>query len=197
MDFRTNKINLIVGTRGTGKTDFVKNLIIHQQSNFGKQLVLDTFDSLIWRNLKTWNQPTFESYVVPILPIARIRSWQSGIYRTFSSDVDEIFPEIDKHLFDCHLVMEDATKYIGKTLTKPMKRFLIDTKQKNIDLTLIFHSLAAVPPDLVRNSDSLTLFKTNEGKVSQSKYPWPQIPEIMRRVRMSENRYAYITIQLN
>ncbi len=186
-----------MGTRGTGKTDFVKNLIASQRSNFQKQLVVDTFDSFVWRNLKTHLHPEYEELQVAVLPSEMFVRWKKGIYRIFSSDTDQMFDDIDRLLFDAHLVLEDATKYVGSTLTETMKKFLLDSKQKNLDVTLIFHSLVSVPPGLVRIADTLTLFKTNEGDVSKSKYPWAEIPIMMARLRKDKNRFANLTIALN
>jgi hypothetical protein len=38
-----------------------------------------------------------------------------------------------------------------------MKRFLIDSKQKNIDVYFVFHSLAACPLDLIRITNFIIL----------------------------------------
>lgn len=126
-----------------------------------------------------------------------IPRWKSGMYRTFSSDTAEIMTLIEDHVQNAMIVFEDATKYIGSRLTKEMRKFVLDSKQKNLDLVFIFHSLSAIPPDLVRVSDFITLFKTNEGHPSKEKYPFPSIPVAMDKIRASKDRYRNITIALN
>jgi hypothetical protein len=194
---RNNIVSVIVGTRGTGKTDFVKNLLCSSLSGFKKKLVVDTFDSDVWKNLKTWNWSNQENILVPILPPENFSRWNSGIYRMFHSDTDYLMQLIQDHANNCQIVFEDATKYVGSKLSKDMKKFVLDSKQKNLDLIFIFHSLGSVPPDLIRVADTLTLFKTNEGEPSKDKYPFPEIPAMMKKVRESQDRFTNITIRLN
>lgn len=194
---RTNKVILIAGTRGTGKTDFVKDLIFSQSKNFPKCLVVDTFDSSVWHNLATHKHPQHISNKVPELSIKNFPRWKSGTARMFSSDTKTIMSAIQKYARNSFIVFEDATKYIGSVLTDDMKMFVLDSKQKNLDLVFIFHSLASIPPALVRVSDILVLFKTNEGKVSETKYPWGEIPEMMEKLKNDPNRYARLSLQLN
>lgn len=194
---RTNKVILIVGNRGTGKTDFVKNLIHDMSENFPKCLIVDTFDSDVWKNLKTWNHPERVNFNVPDLPIEKFKRWKTGIAKMYSSDTSMMMEHISKYAKNTFITFEDATKYIGSRLEKETRNFVLDSKQKNLDLVFIFHSLASIPPELVRVSDILILFKTNEGKISQSKYPWPQIPILMDQLKKDKNKYAYKAFQLH
>lgn len=192
---RNNIVSLVAGTRGTGKTDFVKGLI--QSSALPKKLVVDTFDSDAWQTMLTHNHPEWINSIVPVIEYQNFSRWRSGLYRCFDSDTDSIMKEIQLHLKNTLITFEDATKYIGSRLTPDMKKFVLDSKQKNLDLIFIFHSLAQIPPDLVRVADTLTLFKTNEGIPRLEKYPFPDIPVIMKHVKDSSNRYENITIRLN
>lgn len=194
---RTNKVILIAGNRSTGKSDFVKHLIHTSTKNFPKSLVVDTFDSDIWRNLKTWDHPEWINFPVSNIPISKFKRWKSGVAKMYSSDTNKMMQLIQEHSKNSFIVFEDATKYIGSKLKDDTKKFVIDSKQKNLDLVFVFHNLAAIPPDLVRISDVLVLFKTGEGKPSTSKYPWPQIPEMMKSLREDKNQYAKRILQLN
>jgi hypothetical protein len=80
-----------------------------------------------------------------------------------------------------------------------MKRFLIDSKQKNIDVYFVFHSLAACPLDLIRITNFIILFKTKEAMNEhlKSKFPFPEIPAAFDRVRAHECRYHYETVSLD
>lgn len=193
---RTNKVILIAGTRGTGKTDFVKNLLFKMSKTFPKCLVVDTFDSDVWHNLSTWNAPE-RTNKIPVIPIPKFSRWKSGIGRMYSANTSLIMEQVQEYARNTFIVFEDATKYVGSKLTEDMKLFVLDSKQKNLDLVFIFHSLAAIPPDLVRVADILVLFKTNEGKPSEWKYPWGEIPEMMAKLKASKNRYEHKSLMLN
>lgn len=164
---------------------------------FAKCLVVDTFDSDVWHNLATFHHPEAKEIKVPAIPLQRFKNWRSGIGRIFSADTTELMAEIQENAKNTFIVFEDSTKYIGSRLTDETKKFVLDSKQKNLDLVFIFHSLSQIPPDLVRVADILVLFKTNEGKISTTKYPWAEIPEMMKKLKASPNRYENLKLLLN
>lgn len=190
-----NKVILVAGARGTGKTGLLKKLI--KSSPLPKKLVVDTFDSAPWATMETHDDPEGINTLVPIMDPERLPQWKSGLYRTFSSDTNRMFELIDSSVVNALVVFEDATKYIGSRLSDEMRRFVYDSKQKNLNLVFVFHSLASIPPELVRCADFITLFKTNEGKPSDKKYPFPDLPLVMDHLRQSSNRYENVTIRLN
>lgn len=188
---------LIVGNRGTGKTDFCKNeIILPGQKNFPKTLIIDTFDSEVWHDLKTFKNPDGFHTKINVINPKDLGRWRSGIARMFSGDVQPMLASIQQFAKNTLLIFEDATKYVGSRLTDDMRRFVLDSKQKNLDIVFIFHSLASIPPELVRISDILVLFKTNEGEVSKTKYPWGEIPIMMKELKESANRFAFKILQL-
>lgn len=193
---RTNKVFLQVGTRGTGKTDMIKNVAFTASKVFPKVLFVDTFDNPVWHNLSTWDHPD-RTDSIPVIPLSKFSRWKKGIGRVYSSNVKELMTTIQTNARNTFIVFEDATRYIGSKLTDDVNNFVLDSKQKNLDLVFVFHSLMSVPPDLVRVADILILFKTNEGKIPEYKYPWPEIPKAMKTLRQSSNRYEYKVIKLN
>lgn len=193
---RTNQVILIAGTRGTGKTDYIKNMIVSQSKRFPKCLVVDTFDNPVWTDLSTWNHPD-RMELVPVIPAESFPRWKKGIGRIYHSNTNLLMSEIQQHSRNTFIVFEDATRYVGSRLTDDMRNFVLDSKQKNLDLAFIFHNLTAIPSELVRVADILVLFKTNEGKVNESKYPWAEIPVMMKRLKEDSNRYANLALKLN
>jgi hypothetical protein len=190
-----NKIILVAGTRGTGKTEYIKKVLV--SSNQPKKLVVDTFDSDVWRTLETHDHPEWASTPVHLIESSKLKTWKSGIYRIGNSNILQTIKDIELYLVNAFVVFEDATKYIGSRLNDDMKRFVLDSKQKNLDFVFMFHSLAQIPNDLIRIADVLTLFKTNEDIPSKKKYPFPEIPDLMEYVKTSENRYTNASILLN
>ena len=192
---RTNSVVIVVGKRGTGKTDFCKHLI--DGSPMKKKLIVDTFDSPVWRTLETYKNPNGQFTPVPIMAIEQLPYWKSGLYRLFSNDPDFLFEQIDKHISNCLIAFEDSTKYFKGRLQEPVRRLMYDSKQKNLNMIFFFHSLAAVPPELVRIADYLTLFKTNDSAPNLNKYPFPNILPAMEFVKASNNRFENVTLELN
>jgi hypothetical protein len=187
---------IIVGDRGTGKTTFIKGdsslgipgrLAIYRRTNpSAKILIVDTFDNPVWREY-------------PILQAHQIRSWKTGTARLFGSDTDFLMQVISTELMNAVLIFEDATKFIPSKLTKPVKNFILDSKQKNLDIWFIFHYLMAVPNDLSRISDWIVLFKTNESWSASltSKFPNPVIEKAHQRVLQQKSRYAFEMVKIS
>lgn len=194
---RTNKVILVVGNRGTGKTDFLKDLTFKMMKVFSKCLIVDTFDSDTWHTLQTWNHPERLNISLPKLPLSKLKFWKNGLARLFGSNTDEMMSSIQENSKNSFIIFEDATRYIEGKLSADVKQFVLDSKQKNLDLVFVFHSLADVPPRLIRVADFLVLFKTSDGELSKTKYPWPQIHKMLEELRESANRYAYKIFQIN
>lgn len=193
--YRENIVWLFAGTRGTGKTTAVKQVV--KSSLMKKKLVVDSFDSPVWEDMEHFGYENGVNEKIPIIDIEMLRRWQSGTYRLIGSDLEPIMDGIEQSVMNALIVFEDATKYIGSRLNSNVKRFVLDSKQKNLDLVFIFHSLVSIPPDLVRVANYLTLFKTQEGLPSTNKYPFPEIPVAMDALRKSTNKYEHKTIRLN
>lgn len=191
---RTNKIFLVVGNRGTGKTDFCKNML--QLSPMPKKLIVDTFDNPAWRNMKTHDHPDWENITVPVMPVDMLNYHKGGLYRIFHTDTDFLQDEIDKYCMNSLVLVEDATRYFPLNLTRSQKNYLLNSKQKNLDIILVFHFLSTVPPELLKMADYLTIFKTNEAQVNEKKYFHPGFKEAFNHVYNSKNRFENKTIRL-
>lgn len=191
---RINRVTLIVGGRGSGKTDFVKNLI-HPLNK--RRIICDTFDSPVWRNYKTFKHPERESEIIHSINFDQVKEQKNGTFKLISSDTDQIFETIEKDAWNSLIVIEDATRFIEKKLSNDVKKMVLDTKQKNTDLIFIFHTLSSVPPDLIRYSDFLTLFKTKENwsPYFSTKFPIQQIEKAFHKVREMPE-YSQLTVNI-
>jgi molybdopterin-guanine dinucleotide biosynthesis protein len=181
---RVNMVILLAGKRGTGKTTLIKKEVLAHSRL--KCLVVDTFDSPVWREL-------------PALNDTALTRWKAGNYRYFNSDTKHVMSMIEKHVYNTTIIFEDATKYVGSKLTDDVRKFVLDSKQKNLDLVFIFHSLTSIPSELVRIADALTLLKVGDKPNSttvRSKYEEPVL-EALDKVRKSKDPYVNITLRLN
>lgn len=194
MEIRTNKIFLYVGNRNTGKTDFIKNLIPAMPQP--KVLIVDTFDSPVWRNLKTWNHPENEAKTIPVITPEQVKKHQYGLFRTHSADIDYLQTIITEDVSDCSVILEDASRYYNQNLTREQRNYLLNSKQKNVDFHLVFHFLTDVPPKIIKLADYITIFKTGETVFNKDKFNHPDFSAAFDFVRKSKNRYQNITISL-
>jgi ABC-type sugar transport system ATPase subunit len=186
---------MIAGTRGTGKTDFMKNEIV-AISPIKRRLIVDTFDNPVWRTMKTHSHPEWADKVIDRIDKKQLKDTTPGTFRVYSSYTNEMFKWIQKEVTNTLVVFEDATRYIGDKLSDDVNNFCVDCKQKNVDLVFVFHSLAQVPKDLIRLADYQTIFKTNDSWDSflKTKFRNPLVEEAFNLVNADPNRYANLTV---
>lgn len=193
---RNNTILAVVGNRGTGKTDFIKSLV--RASQMPKRLIVDTFDSPVWHTMESWDHPLGSREQINVITFDQLKYWKTGTYRLFDSDTDQIMEAVDKDVRNTIVVFEDATKYIGSTVTKEVKRFILDSKQKNLDLIFVFHSLKDLPRDLIRIMDYITICKTGDRYNSSLRNKYPDIvEEAHKEVMASPDKYHKLTLQIS
>ncbi|RFC54861.1 hypothetical protein [Brumimicrobium aurantiacum] len=193
---RDNLVTTVCGNRGTGKTDFLKELV--KQTNLPKVLIVDTYDNSRWHTMETYKNPEWENIPIPVIPFEKLKYWKSGIYRIYSSDFDYMKSQISKYVTNTLLIFEDATKYFATKLTNEDKAILYDTKQKNVDAVYVFHSLRKANAEIVDGSDLLTLFHTaDKPKRIMSKYEDDNILELYEQVKKNTDQYYKQTAFIN
>jgi len=194
-DTRINKVTIVIGERNAGKTDFTKNLIYPIPK---KKIVVDTHDSENWRNYRTFKHSGRSTELIPIVPMNAMFNEQKSTVRVITSDPEQVFSFIALKAYNCLIVLEDATRFFddGK-VPKNVKTFILDTKQRNVDFILVFHSLSDVPPKLIRWSDYITLFKTIEvwSPAFNGKFPNQKIRAAFDRVKKLP-QYSEFTVQI-
>jgi energy-coupling factor transporter ATP-binding protein EcfA2 len=186
---RINLVNLILGKRGCGKTTFVRKLIALYRAKhiYRKILIVSTID-----------QPGYKD--IPIIEISHLKRWKgSGTYRIFGSNTNEILEAIEEHFRGGLLVMEDSTAFIPKIIPEKLRRMIIDTKQKDVDMIMVFHGFMSTPPEILRYTDTLTFFKTDtpdSRKEAIGAY-YNDVLTQYNNVMASTNQYIYKTVKIN
>ena len=104
--------------------------------------------------------------------------------------------QVDLYVKNSLIVFEDATRYFPSRLTKNQKNYLLNSKQNNTDIILVFHFMATVPPDIVKMADFIVLFKTNEGVFDNKKYLHPEMKTAFDLISKSKNNFVNVTIPL-
>lgn len=179
---RTNRVILIIGGRGSGKTVLGKNLQNYicavQPTMYG--LVVDTFD-----------HPRYRSGYITIHPGMIPRIAKMGRYRVFGSNTFDIMNEIQHSAKNACILFEDASKYIPANVPDEIRRFVLDSKQKNLDLIFMFHGFGFVPPALYRLVDGIYVLRTNDTPdTRKSLIPcYDEVKAAFERVRASNDPY--------
>jgi len=187
---RTNQVSAIIGTRNTGKTVFCKEVIqaYKNQHPGQKILIVDTLD-----------HPSYN--LIAAIDTDQLKRWKRpAVYRIFGNleKMSEILSIIDKDLKNALIIYEDASKYINKIMQGEIRRLIFDSKQKNIDIIFIFHGFVSMPPELFRQMDALTIFKTGDSPASRKNdmVNYTEIEAAHAAVMKDKNRYAHKTIRI-
>lgn len=193
---RFNKIILILGARGTGKTTIVKgDKDVKKKSLFDlylakgmKILVVDTDDHPAYRD-------------VPLLTMQDFPKFKSGVGRILIDPEDissfcRWFTDSNNH-WNTFLVFEDARKHSEKSVCKELNRLMGNSKQQNIDICFMYHSFGETPLDLYRKLDYIELCKTLDTPAIRKESLSACYDKVMiayEDLKASPNRFKHLTI---
>ncbi len=196
-----NKVTVIAGERGSGKTNTGKALVQAYADKNGadhKILIVDTLD-----------HPQY-AHIQQIRP-EHLRLWKDnhGVFRMFCpppegegvnynlrmccTQQDGVYP-----FRNGLLVIEDATKLLEGKLDEWFKIFVVDSKQINVDVLLMFHGFCFIPPRLWKFIDRIIIHKTKEqwnaikGRIPAA----PLVEESFRRVQAHQSPYYCEVVNL-
>lgn len=195
---RFNLVGTIIGQRGTGKSLFMLGSKYSAKPEDAKLDIPSLIDIAIKNNMKvlildTLDHPTYRK--IPVLDQRHFTRFTSGVARTWC-EPDNMMTLVrlinqSKHMNNTFIVFEDAGKYTGKNLTKPLVRLIADSKQRNIDIAFMFHCWIDTPGDIFTKSDYIQLFKTEDkpivrrNKISQ----YDKIEKIDLEVKAHPSRF--------
>lgn len=186
--YRQAIIGIIVGKRNSGKSYYTVKKIIPAALKTKKVLIVDTIDHEKYREFQI------------IKTEAQIRAWKSGVKRFITNPVtlkDDI--KILNHLSNCLIVFEDATKYFTVNAPRELFMLLYDSKQKSIDIILMFHGFKNIMNEILANANYVTLFKIEENiKRYENKIPrYDYIEKVHKQLQESKEQYINKTIQID
>lgn len=202
---RQNMTYIIIGQQGTGKSDLVKNMvkkIFQHNPSINKLVIFDEFDSDIWHSLKTWNHPEWASDRVTVVNEEQLLRLKKGNVRLVQqSDDMNYYMEILSKLRNSIIVMEDASRYFPPEHSVPKKLMsvLLNAKQTNVEIFMIFHNLMDVPARLARNCRIIILQHTEDYECPK-KLASPKIKAAFNKLRqppLKNDPYAKVVIPVN
>lgn len=186
---RINNFGLLLGLRNTGKSTFLKELIrIYSQVQQTQKILI----------LSAIKQPAYIH--IPVIDIDLLSRWKKpSVYQIYGSNTQELLEAIETYFSNGLLILEDSTSFIPKTIPKELRRMIIDTKQKNVDLLTVFHGFMSTPPELFRYADTITMFKT-DNPISRKDVIgsyYSDIEKAYYQIQNSKNQYENKTIKIN
>ena len=180
-------ISLIIGMRNSGKSYYTRNVIIPKQKK--KVLIIDTIDHEKYRDFQI------------IKTRAQLAAWTGGVKRFITNPVrlKEDMIMLNETLSNCLIIFEDATKYFTANAPRELFMLLYDSKQKGIDIILMYHGFKNITNEILANANTITLFKIEENiKRYEHKIPrYETIEKIHFDIQQNKNQYINRTILIN
>lgn len=193
MAIRLNKLGIILGMNGAGKTKYFKGDkklglpgFIKAYLDLGmKVLIIDPIDHPDYQDIKALSKADFKKFT-------------SGVARIVF-DPDDIAllnqmlcssPNINNTL----IVYEDATTHTFSKCDKYLRRLMVNRKQWNLDILMMYHSFAQTPLDIWRSINYVELFKTQDSPEMRKKQMqgyYNSAERTYNQVRQETNRYFH------
>ena len=146
---RANKITLAVGARGTSKTTVVTGNKQFNVPSLADKYIKKGMSVLI---LDLMDHPAYRGLVEDLKPGTNFLKLKPKMYRVIADvkSMHKVFEILNKDLWNCFLVCEDAYRYIPEKIPDELMAILSNSKQKNVESLFMFHSWGLVPKDLFR-----------------------------------------------
>lgn len=191
----SNAITIVVGNIKTGKTTLVKQML--KASPLPKKLVVDSDLNDTWENLETYDDPDGKLIKMDLIHPDMLQYWNNGHGITSSNNTRDVIRKVDKHVYNAVVVLEDARRYCKNKLTQEIESLVLNHKQHNLQLILVFHLLSHPPKDLLELAHYVVLKKSNREfpKHLRDRYP-EEFEEAFERVKNHKNPYYYETVYL-
>lgn len=151
------KLILIIGVNGTGKTTVEAELVNHFLSKNHRALIVTP-------NPDEWTQyPDVKSDAKSLssfVKAARI------LANPFNNDtiVTDLYTGYKNGL----LVLDDMRVFVDNRVDKFLEAILIDRRHRNVDILAVAHSFETMPKSFYRYANTIILFKTS-GKINDRK----------------------------
>ncbi len=207
------KITMIVGNRHTGKTgtlirQILPEYIATRYKHFGaiKVGVFDLEKNYNYEKFECLQDPAFPQerknlltrfikVPVNIIHRARFQALKSGMVRILPINefagqfIDEVIKGIcyDTKINKCLIVLEDTARFMpgNNSFDSTLRDLIINSKQRAMDIVMMFHFWTDVPPKLIKWIDEIYLHHCDESVSCRRK----DVPEVkMQRILEAEAR---------
>jgi len=191
-----NKVAVITGGRGTGKTEETKKAIriaLASRPNL-KCLIVNDADTDTWRYIDAFDQPQVNS--IPIIDKKDIPFWEGEprLMRTADGDVDKTIIKVKKYCTNMLLVIEDTSRHYEGHCPPFLKTLVLNSKQYNIDILFVYHFIAQIPPRLANLLDILQLHYTGDeyGSEIKKRFKNPKVRTALHYLNQCHKKYMKV-----
>lgn len=154
MEKRQNKMIIVVGSAGNGKTTTTLKLIAAYPR---KALIYDLNDDPMYMHF-------------PRVELSEIANTPHKVFRVVSAKPDYACKIINRDFWGGMVIWDDATVYYDKPRTGVYKEMLTNYRHRDRDMVFVFHDFRGIGPYMYSACNFITLHKTADNpEVSEKK----------------------------
>ena len=146
---RSTQMIIVLGYNGTGKTTFVKKMIVSMLKN-GRRVLVVTPDDIEFSTIPMVHQR-----------LTHHLKTYTGARRMIYEDKGTL-EAIIKYFDNGLLIFDDCRAYFTAALDKELHQLLIRRRQKMLDIVAVGHGFTEVPPKFFTFASKIVLFRTND-----------------------------------
>lgn len=204
-----NIVSIILGERGGGKTLYAIGAKWCAKERDKGLPVPGFIDTYLNKKMKvlfimTLDHPSYHK--IPVIPMqhvfTQLHLWKDpGVFRIVCPQyqVQELLTLINSlnNLWNSAIFLEDTRKITGETVSRPLETLLIDSKQKNMDVFMMFHSWMQIPKEMYSMIDYIECFKVAQHPSCRQKEMMDYFPhalDVYERVKADPFPFYHETI---
>lgn len=143
---RANKMLVVIGTNGTGKTTFLKKTVTKMLQNQRRGLIVTPHD-MEWESVPLVHD-RLKHHIATYTGARRV-IWEDGL-----------LPIITENFKNGFLIFDDCRAYLNANTDRDLHRLLISRRQRDIDIFAVGHGFTEIPRKFFTFATTFVLFKT-------------------------------------
>jgi DNA helicase HerA-like ATPase len=147
IETRTPKQILIIGTNGTGKTTFLKQLVVNELKKKDSHILIVVPDDMEWNNVPYVHE-RFPQRVAKYVGVRKIIYYPG------------LLPIIRDNFKNGLLIFDDCRSYFKASMDIDLRGILIRRRQQMIDICAVGHGFTEIPPTFFTFATHFAVFRT-------------------------------------
>lgn len=151
---------IVLGFNGTGKTTFVRDILIGELKKGGRGLVI-TPDDREWLTLEMVHNK-FPERISRYVGARRMIFYEPSRAERMHKGMKNTLEYISEHYSKGLLIFDDCRAYLRSLTASEVHNLLIRRRQREIDIIAVGHGFTEVPPKFFTFADKIILFQTKD-----------------------------------
>ena len=175
---RTSKLIIVLGTNGTGKTTFIKQVCAATR----QRILIITPDDTEYNEL--------DAYGNPLYPMNELRTKHDFMFEGVCRHIfDPQWTTHVLHNFKCGIIVfDDCRAYFPARTEQVIHELMIRRRQREVDMIAVGHGFTEVPPKFFTFATDYILFRTEDS--IDTRKPYIRSFDKVKKMQETVNKHA-------